>query len=161
MVSLFQQIFHILLLTFMLFYLACAIGYIALVLVWFILGAVSKFGAFHAREFLAPGIPTMTNLESDWAALQAIADDHDDEHPMHDMRRDGHCHEAVMWYVHHLTQDVKDLLGESGVVIPLLSTTHHSCPPDATDAHQTVCQAYQEQVTCASCHTDVSPNDAH
>ena len=34
-------------------------------MIWFILGAVSKFGSFHALYFLAPGIPTMTHLETE------------------------------------------------------------------------------------------------
>lgn len=93
---------------------------------------------------------------------------------MHDVLRDGHCHEAVMWYVHHLTEDVKALLAKMNVEVPLLSYAEHkTCPPkhlvatqdDRTaaavsgdaDKYAAVCAAYQEKVTCASCHANVHP----
>ena len=51
---------------------------------------------------------SMEDLERTWGELNEIAEGHEPEHPMHQMRRDGHCHEAVMWYVHHLTQDINN-----------------------------------------------------
>ena len=60
-----------------------------------------------------------------------------------------------MWYVHHLAEDVKAVLGGSGVVIPLLSVSYHNPPPgDASAAEHTLHGVYQEQVSCASCHGD-------
>ena len=38
-----------------------------------------------------------------WASLNELANDHKDSRFKH-VRRDGHCHEAVMWYVHHISQ---------------------------------------------------------
>ena len=78
------------------------------------------------------------------------------------MQRDGHCHQAVMWYVHHLSEDVKRLLGDSGVEIPLLSYNNHlpGCAKDSSaDAvRKQVCEHYQETVTCFSCHSNVRPS---
>ena len=74
-------------------------------------------------------------------------------------RRDGHCHEAVMWYVHHLSQDMKELLSAAKIPIPLLSPARHGwCDTDQLDSegHQ-ICGAYREQVTCASCHSNELP----
>jgi len=96
---------------------------------------------------------SMEALESDWTELDRAVEDHHKDHPVHDMHRDGHCHEAVMWFVHHLTKDVKDVLATSGIEIPLLSPKRHACPEDASEGHAKVCRAYEEQVTCASCHS--------
>jgi len=98
---------------------------------------------------------SMQKLENDWAELDKAIESHahDEAHPIHAMHRDGHCHEAVMWFVHHLTKDVKEVLASSGVEIPLLSPKRHACPADASNGHAKVCKAYEEQVTCASCHS--------
>jgi len=99
----------------------------------------------------------LTDIQSTWAGLNRLAAD--DKDPMlRRIRRDGHCHEAVMWFVHHLTEDMKELLSEARVRLPLLSHhRHHDC--SAEDGQGTakgkICEAYREQVTCADCHTDV------
>ena len=49
----------------------------------------------------------MKDIQSTWAGLNRLAAD--DKDPMlRRIRRDGHCHEAVMWYVQ----------GDSGGRIP-------------------------------------------
>ena len=40
----------------------------------------------------------LSDLTSSWAGLNSLAEDHAD-HRMARVRRDGHCHEAVMWCV--------------------------------------------------------------
>ena len=93
------------------------------------------------------------DIEKDWAGLTDLMKDLDDDHVAHRVRRDGHCHEAVMWFVHHLTTDVKKMFADAGVVVPLLSLAPHSEPPAGADsAHKAAHAVYQEQVTCSSCH---------
>jgi len=70
------------------------------------------------------------------------------------IHRDGHCHEAVMWYVHHLPQQTQDVLKQKAT-LPLLSY-HHHVPKDGAE-HTAVHQAYEEKVTCFSCHSNVMP----
>lgn len=96
---------------------------------------------------------SMEDLEEHWQELDHAIEGHTPDHPIHSLQRDGHCHEAVMWFVHHLTEDVKELVAGSGLVIPLLSFTRHDLPEDATAGHQKLHKAYEEQVTCASCHS--------
>ena len=62
-------------------------------------------------------------------------------------------------YVHHLSQDMKDLLAGANIPIPLLSPARHGlCYSDNLDQEaERVCGAYREQVTCASCHSDEFP----
>jgi len=96
---------------------------------------------------------TLQDISKTWTELNELAAN--DKNPtMKRMRRDGHCHEAVMWFVHHLTEDVKLLLLESQVEIPLLSHARHYCMPGDIPE---ICQAYQKQVTCQDCHSNVLP----
>ena len=63
--------------------------------------------------------------------------------------------------MHHLTEDVKELLSEARVRLPLLSHHRHDCGEDSGlgqpgSAKEKICSAYREQVTCADCHTDIA-----
>merc|ERR1711907_67306 len=104
---------------------------------------------------------SLDQLQSDWAGLNSEVANHAKKAEMHKVQRDGHCHEAVMWYVHHLATDVKQMLAQTGVEIPLLSySSHHqSCASPEDDTHAKVCQHYQETVLCASCHSNALPTD--
>ena len=102
--------------------------------------------------------PDLEAIQQSWEGLKktvAAAGEHADK--AHDVLRDGHCHEAVMWFTHHLTEDVKKALtdGEVGIglTIPLLSLARHNCRKDPT-VPEAVCKAYEDRVTCASCHSD-------
>ena len=58
-------------------------------------------------------------------------------------------------FVHHLTEDMKQLLGKSEIKIPLLSHYRHDC--DDTEQFsdkEKICNAYKQQVTCADCHSE-------
>lgn len=55
----------------------------------------------------------------------------------------------VSRYVHHLTEEMKELLRLSGVRVPLLSPSHHGagvCAGLTDQAGEGVCGSYQEQV---------------
>ena len=55
----------------------------------------------------------------------------------------------VSRYVHHLTEEMKELLRVSGVRVPLLSPSHHGagvCAGLTDQAGEGVCGSYQEQV---------------
>jgi len=99
---------------------------------------------------------TLKDLESNWAQLNELAAD---SYKWRQVRRDGHCHEAVMWYVHHISQDMKELLKSANVPVPLLSPARHGvCYEPLDDVHgERICAAYREQVTCASCHSNELP----
>lgn len=101
-------------------------------------------------------------MQEDWAVLNRLAETAADPVLAAEVRRDGHCHEAVMWYTHHITQDVKRAVSHSGLrlEIPLLSTYYHADDDDVLDAAKAdhnlarVLGAYEEHVTCLSCHSD-------
>merc|ERR1711871_394416 len=64
---------------------------------------------------------TIEQLQTDWSGLNLQVAKHKNAESLHAIQRDGHCYEAVMWYVHHLASDVKQLLAQTGIEIPLLS----------------------------------------
>jgi hypothetical protein len=101
----------------------------------------------------------LKDLQQKWASLNNLIEGNEDSEEMKAIQRDGHCHEAVMWYVHHLSEDVKKVLGETGVEIPLLSYNAHTggCREPRHSTHAKICAHYQETVTCADCHSDASP----
>jgi len=105
----------------------------------------------------------LEDLQSTWSSLNAEIQTHPEGEKLHEIQRDGHCHEAVMWYVHHLSMDVKQIFAQTGVEIPLLSYDSHTphcegaAAIDAT--HKKVCEHYQETVTCSACHSNALPTD--
>merc|ERR1712228_937343 len=60
-------------------------------------------------------------MSVEWEDLNNVAAADPDLARMH---RDGHCHEAVMWYVHHLPQKMKALIKDKAA-LPLLSAMRH------------------------------------
>jgi len=102
----------------------------------------------------------LEDLQKKWGDLSSLLEGHPDSKELQAVQRDGHCHEVVMWYVHHLSEDVKTVLAETGVEVPLLSYESHmpACEKPKSDAHAKVCAHYQETVTCASCHSNSLPS---
>jgi len=99
----------------------------------------------------------LTDLTNNWAGLNDIAAGHAD-YRMKNVRRDGHCHEAVMWYVHHISEDMKHVFKEAKIPVPLLSPARHAvCDQELDESGHKICGAYKEQVTCASCHSNELP----
>jgi len=94
-------------------------------------------------------------LAQEWEELNQLAKTDPDLARAH---RDGHCHEAVMWYVHHLPEDMKELLKDK-VSLPLLTSMRHDLKETAVHGER-VHRAYEEKVSCASCHSLVYPNIA-
>jgi hypothetical protein len=101
----------------------------------------------------------LADMQKTWARLNSIVEKHSDHEMLHRIQRDGHCHEVVMLFVHHLSEDVKEVLRETGVEMPLLSYNHHGpeCKQQLDPAFEEICQHYKETVTCLSCHSDALP----
>jgi len=96
----------------------------------------------------------LEDIQNTWNGLNKLASN-DPDPMLAKIRRDGHCHEAVMWFVHHLTEDMKQLLSRANIKLPLLSHHRHNCEESNESlAKDKICDAYQQQVTCADCHSD-------
>lgn len=75
------------------------------------------------------------------------------EHPLvHEMQRDGHCMEAVMWWTHHLPDEAKANLKH--VTVPTLPVQRWREPTEEEgDAAAKVYHShYNPSSTCLSCH---------
>lgn len=92
---------------------------------------------------------SLVEHEQEWAALREAADGCDE---CLKVLRDGHCHEAVMWLVHHVPQETQQAVFQSRVV-PLLPRRVHR--PDAlgdSARARAVMNKYRGQYTCSACH---------
>jgi len=99
------------------------------------------------------------DAETRWDALDVAhaAEGLGQDTDLYRVHRDGLCHEAVMLYVHHLTEEVRANLGRK-TKVPLLSYRAHGRDehaPSAAADH--TFKLYEEHVTCASCHSDYTP----
>jgi len=89
----------------------------------------------------------------EWEELNKLASTDVDLAKAH---RDGHCHEAVMWYTHHVPEEMKNLLKDK-ISLPLMTSMRHDLKQSAVHGER-VHRAYQEKVSCASCHSAVFPS---
>jgi len=101
---------------------------------------------------------SLSALEAHWAKVDAAASVAPGE--LGAVRRDGLCHEAVMWWVHHLPTPVQRRLIAEGLEIPSLPGQRHEQPPAqavvagaTTAAAAVVHSEYAQQVSCQQCHT--------
>jgi hypothetical protein len=87
-----------------------------------------------------------------WEKLTRLASELGGKHQM--MHRDGHCHEAVMWFTHHISETMRQKLAAM-ISVPLLPYAKHDC-----DAAETLCEEYLHQVSCQDCHQEsTAPTD--
>lgn len=94
---------------------------------------------------------SMQSMKEHWEKLVAVTPDR-----AVPMLRDGLCHEIVMRFVHHTTENVKKhLLRDDSFFLPSLPTDHHF-----HDGHTETLQAHQEYVAatgCQACHSRLVP----
>lgn len=84
-----------------------------------------------------------------WARMNGLAKEQDH---LKDVHRDGHCHEAVMWLVHHVpTADQQTVFAR--MPAPLLSNKRHSLKGDPVGSEAEVHKEYAALTSCADCHS--------
>jgi hypothetical protein len=87
-----------------------------------------------------------------WEELLNLAKKLGDKHE--EIHRDGHCHEAVMWFAHHLPEDLRQDIANR-MAVPLLPYIKHAAPGFAASADEhRIHDEYLAQVTCQDCHQD-------
>jgi len=69
------------------------------------------------------------------------------------MHRDGHCHEAVMWFVHHTSAPLRQTVAKT-TGVPMLPHGAHTCLQGASSQEKVVCEEYSKLVSCQNCHGD-------
>merc|ERR1712166_154702 len=96
---------------------------------------------------------TLEGYQTQWSATNQLVKGHNH---LKDMQRDGHCHEAVMWLVHHVSAaEQQTVFATHGAPAPLLPLTDHAdtCSEDASSSELEVCKVAQGQRSCADCHS--------
>ena len=86
-------------------------------------------------------------LRAHWAEVDA----HARAASLSEMHRDGLCHKAVMWFVHHLPADARAALGPK-LVLPLLPTAQHAAPAQPSLSSAVVYSEYSNATSCQACH---------
>jgi len=71
--------------------------------------------------------------------------------PADDLRvRDAHCHEAVMWFVHHLSSEEQEKV-MNVTALPMLPLSDHRVEGKRGD-DDLAGKLYDEKITCQNCH---------
>ena len=92
-----------------------------------------------------------------WNALNAIASKHPHlQRPL----RDTHCREAVMWWVHHLTEAQREEMRVvTNATVPLLpesdtsAVKEEACGSNGTDEEDKLCVHLEQPNSCDWCHS--------
>jgi hypothetical protein len=85
---------------------------------------------------------TVAEMEAHWATSA----------PAGDVRvRDAHCHEAVMWFVHHLSSQEQANVMKT-MVLPMLPLTDHSVEKRTRAVDDHAGKFYDQKITCQNCH---------
>jgi len=71
--------------------------------------------------------------------------------------RDAHCHEAVMWFIHHLPMGKQQELAQH-LVLPTLPVADHVTAAAPRAADDAAGHFYDEKVTCQHCHVGGIPD---
>ena len=100
------------------------------------------------------------DIQSDWDSLTAQLSEVHDDHIAHQIRRDGHCHEAVMWWVHHLTEAQREEMRVvTNATVPLLpesdtsAVKEEACGSNGTDEEDKLCVHLEQPNSCDWCHS--------
>lgn len=91
----------------------------------------------------------ITELRSVWAAINSLVEGIADP-GVHAVQRDGLCHEAVMWFVHHLSEHHRAELAQQ-ITLPLLPPQRHALA-HTTAAHAQVAKDYESKERYQQCH---------
>ena len=82
-------------------------------------------------------------ISREWESFKAEAANDPELACMH---RDGQCRKAVMWYVHHLPELTKEVIGDRASLLPRRFATISRWRNNMPYAQR----AFEEKVTCAS-----------
>ena len=98
----------------------------------------------------------LAELEKLWSEEREVSA----AHPvLHDVARDGKCHEVVMWFIHHLTDATKQQMSAM-IKLPLLAagaphtadSLKQQVPDSLTSSTTRVLHSYTQGIGCSACH---------
>eukprot|EP01065_Artemidia_motanka_P037868 TRINITY_DN46771_c0_g1_i1.p1 TRINITY_DN46771_c0_g1~~TRINITY_DN46771_c0_g1_i1.p1 ORF type:complete len:562 (+),score=188.92 TRINITY_DN46771_c0_g1_i1:59-1687(+) len=103
----------------------------------------------RANDARALRFKSTAEFEAHWAHVGKAAGQHKQ---LTEMQRDGHCHEAVMWWVHHTTHGTRQKLAHVEVpTVPLVEWRRPTEEEGAAAQHVWESH-YNPSSTCLACH---------
>eukprot|EP00448_Togula_jolla_P027507 CAMPEP_0170650442 /NCGR_PEP_ID=MMETSP0224-20130122/45805_1 /TAXON_ID=285029 /ORGANISM="Togula jolla, Strain CCCM 725" /LENGTH=542 /DNA_ID=CAMNT_0010982105 /DNA_START=66 /DNA_END=1694 /DNA_ORIENTATION=+ len=100
---------------------------------------------------------SMEDFRGLWRKLNSIVDTH--PHLL-EVQRESHCRQAVMWWVHHLTEDKRGILA-GNVSVPLLPEgPKKPCGRGEGEDERSVCAYIEQPNSCDWCHSTQAAHDA-
>jgi len=115
----------------------------------------------QANDPRAQSSASISELRSEWATVDSHAER--DPSTLRPVVRDGLCHTAVMWFVHHLAAPARHSFAvDPTFELPLLPPHIHANPESKTwdDSRAAVFEVYNKQVSCQQCHSGAEDEDA-
>lgn len=95
-------------------------------------------------------LESLEDQRASWARLNLIVG----KSPhLENIRRDSHCREAVLRWVHHLTHETRELLRADNHIVPLLPEEKVSCPRQSSADEREACEAIERANVLDTCHT--------
>mmetsp|Transcript_10396 Transcript_10396/g.23516 ORF Transcript_10396/g.23516 Transcript_10396/m.23516 type:complete len:549 (-) Transcript_10396:370-2016(-) len=114
------------------------------------------YNASNDRRKLSKG--SIQEYRNHWQKLNRITATHGH---LLDALREAHCREAVMWWVHHLTDEKRGELQASGVAVPLLPEGEKlQCGEGQSEDEVHACLHINEPNSCDWCHSTQARHDA-
>lgn len=97
---------------------------------------------YAEKDGRSPKYASASEMEAHWQ----------ESAPIDDIRvRDAHCHEAVMWFTHHLTTEVQEGI-KGRITLPMLPAAEHTLKDASRDSADKAGIFYDSKVTCQKCH---------
>jgi len=93
-----------------------------------------------------------------WDKLNRISSSHPH---LFKPQRESHCREAVMWWVHHLSEDSRRMLRAKNLTVPLLPEgSKNPCGRGESDEERQACLSIEQANSCDWCHSTQAAHDA-
>lgn len=103
---------------------------------------------------------SLDTLERHWGEVDAAVS-RNGSPGLHQVRRDGLCHEVVMAWAHHLPSSAQKRLTSEGLQVPSLPNQRHASADHGRGLEvRDVLVEYAKQVSCQQCHTGMIADPA-
>merc|ERR1719316_2595735 len=96
-------------------------------------------------------VDALEDHKAQWTKLNRITSNHPH---LYAPLQDAHCREAVMWWVHHLSEEKKGFLRATNITVPLLPESEKKqCGQGEGHDEEQVCVHINEKNSCDWCHS--------
>jgi len=101
---------------------------------------------------------TSKDHKTQWEMLNRVVSNRPQ---LYDSLQEAHCREAVMWWIHHLSEATREQLRVTNLVVPLLPEgPKKPCGSGEGDDEHQACLFINEKNSCDWCHSTQAAHDA-